>query len=152
LIIDNRYLKSKLREQDIGNDNFLFALKFDSDKNNTLARQEFEREARELKAKYDLKMAKVRSEMEELRASKIKFLESKKDDKIKEIIAMFSHKYKDIKNYYNDITASNLGYIKQLKSEINGLQRKEESDKKHLAAIEKEYQKLAGPLESIKAE
>lgn len=151
-IIDNRYLKSKLREQELGDQNFQFALQFESGKTSILARQEFEREARELKAMYDLKMQKVRSEMEEIRHSRIRAQESKKDVKIKEIIQNFSHKYKDIKNYYNDITASNLGYIKQLKSEINELQRKEETDKKHLNAIDKEYQKLFGPLEFIKAD
>lgn len=152
LVIDNRYLKRKLREQDMGNENFLFALKFDSDKNNTLARQEFEREGRELKAKYDLKMSKVRSEMEELRASKIKALETKKDDKIKEIINLFSHKYKDIKNYYNDITQSNLNYIKQLKTEINGLRKNEDSDKRKLLAVQTENKQLSGPLEEVQKE
>lgn len=71
-LLDNRYLKSKLREQELGDQNFQFALQFESGKTSILARQEFEREARELKAMYDLKMQKVRSEMEEIRHSRIR--------------------------------------------------------------------------------
>lgn len=90
--------------------------------------------------------------MEELRASKIKALETKKDDKIKEIINLFSHKYKDIKNYYNDITQSNLNYIKQLKTEINGLRKNEDSDKRKLLAVQTENKQLSGPLEEVQKE
>ena len=149
---DNRYLKKKMREQELSNENFVFALKFDYDKNNTLERQEFEREARELKAKYDLKMGKVRQEMEELRTAKIKFLESKKDEKIKEIIAQHTQKYRDIKNYYNDITLSNLSFIKSQKNDIQQLQAKEEKDKRNLQRIEEQYKKLADPLKQIRDE
>ena len=97
IFTDNLYLKKKIREQELAQENFKFAQNIDSDKNNTLERQEFEREARELKAKYDLKMHKVRNELDEIRATRIKFLESKKDEKIKEIIQQHMAKYKEIK-------------------------------------------------------
>ncbi len=63
-------------------------------------------------------MTKLRTEMEEARQRKIKVLEDKKDKKIQEIMKEHQKKYSDIKNYYQDITATNCDLIKQLKGEI----------------------------------
>ena len=57
--------------------------------------------------------------MEEYSNKVIKDLEAKKEAKIVEITRINNKKYKEIKSYYNDITASNLAMIKQLKGEIN---------------------------------
>lgn len=50
--------------------------------------------------------------MEEYSNDLIKDLEDKKAKKISIITKMNNKKYKEIKNYYNDITASNLSMIK----------------------------------------
>ena len=84
-------------------------------------------------------MTKLRNEMEEQRLNIINKLEEKKDNKIQAIVKEHQKKYQDIKNYYSDITATNLDLIKQLKNEINEHQKKEESDKKMLYYIEREY-------------
>ena len=84
-------------------------------------------------------MTKLRNEMEEQRMNIINKLEAKKDNKIQAIVKEHQKKYQDIKNYYSDITATNLDLIKQLKNEINEHQKKEESDKKMLQQIEREY-------------
>ena len=84
-------------------------------------------------------MTKLRNEMEEQRLNIINKLEAKKDNKIQAIVKEHQKKYQDIKYYYSDITATNLDLIKQLKNEINEHQKKEESDKKMLQQIEREY-------------
>ena len=84
-------------------------------------------------------MTKLRNEMEEQRLNIINKLEEKKDNKIQAMVKEHQKKYQDIKNYYSDITATNLDLIKQLKNEINEHQKKEESDKKMLQQIEREY-------------
>ena len=84
-------------------------------------------------------MTKLRNEMEEQRLNIINKLEAKKDNKIQAIVKEHQKKYQDIKNYYSDITATNLDLIKQLKNEINEHQKKEESDKKMMQQIEREY-------------
>jgi uncharacterized membrane protein YgaE (UPF0421/DUF939 family) len=53
-----------------------------------------------LKKKYDLKMLKVRNEMEQYRKNLIKQLEEKKDEKIKKLTTEHTKKYSDIKAYY----------------------------------------------------
>lgn len=57
-------------------------------------------------------MAKLRTEMEEARQALIKQLEEKKDLKIGNIKKEHHKKYQDIKNYYSDITATNLDLIR----------------------------------------
>ena len=92
-------------------------------------------------------MTKLRNEMEEQRLNIINKLEEKKDNKIQAIVKEHQKKYQDIKNYYSDITATNLDLIKQLKNEINEHQKKEGSDKKMMQQIEREYLILFIPHE-----
>ena len=66
----------------------------------------------DVKDKYDLKMRKLRQEMEDQRVTLIKQAEEKKNDKILTLTKDHSRKYTDIKNYYADITATNLDMIK----------------------------------------
>lgn len=75
----------------------------------------------DIKRKYDLKMQNLTKEMEEARAAMIKLLEDNKNQKIAEIIKEHTAKYNDIKNYYSEITATNLDYRKTLKNEIKEL-------------------------------
>ena len=63
-----------LKEQEVSQENYTFALKAENDKRQTELRQEYERKATDLKKKYDLKMQKVRSEMENYRKQVIKKL------------------------------------------------------------------------------
>lgn len=57
----------------------MFALNADFSKQFLALRQEYERLANDIKKKYDLKMQKLRTEMEDARAAIIKALEEKKD-------------------------------------------------------------------------
>lgn len=152
LAADNRDLKTKLKEQEISQLNYEFALKFETSKEKTLRKQEYERSTRELTQKYELKKKKLRQEMEELRNQKIKQLEAKKDEKTKEITDLHGTKYKNIKDYYNDITASNLSLINQFKADIQVESEKEEKKKKILKRIRDQNKNLKEPLEQLKIE
>lgn len=81
-------------------------------------------------------MQKLRQEMEEERNNIIKHLEEKKDAKIQAITKEHAQKYSNIKNYYSDITITNLDLIKQLKNEIAGHLKSEARDNKYLQQIE----------------
>lgn len=105
-----------------------------------------------MKKKYDLKMQKVRNEMENYRKNLTKQLEDKKDDKIKKLTTEHTKKYSDIKAYYTEITATNLDLIRQLKNEIKALHLKEDENKRLLAQIERERKELVEPYEQLKLE
>ena len=97
-------------------------------------------------------MEKLRKEMEDARAAMIKQIEDKKDAAVKELTALHTKKYTDIKNYYAEITATNFEMIKRLKGEIKGLQQQEEDDRKLLAQAEMENKNLKGPLDKLNLE
>ncbi|EAR84655.2 growth-arrest-specific microtubule-binding protein (macronuclear) [Tetrahymena thermophila SB210] len=146
---DVRSLKVTKKEQEISQQDYLFALKSEHDKQMTLMRQDYERQVNDIKRKYDLKMQNLTKEMEEARAAMIKQLEDNKNQKIAEIIKEHTQKYNDIKNYYSEITATNLDYRKTLKNEIKELQTKDEEYKKTLQQTEKGYKELNEPLQAL---
>lgn len=106
----------------------------------------------DVKRKYDLKMQKLRTEMEEARSHQIKQIEDKKEAAVKDLTAKHFKKYTDIKNYYQDITATNLELIKHLKGQIAKLQKSDDTDKKLLAQVEAEHKKLQDPLNALTEE
>ncbi len=72
----------------------------------------------------------LRSDMEKRRKHAINMIESKKNVAIHELTSKHSQKYEAIKNYYAEITNTNLDIIRQLKDDLadarkddNGLKR-----------------------------
>lgn len=149
---DNRDLKKKLKEQELSQNNYMFALQFEANQSQTQLRQEHERAMRELTLKYELKKKKVYAEMEEEQNQKIKKLEEEKEKKIKYTKQLHASNYKDIKNYYGDITTSNLSLIKQFKEDIQKEQDLEEKERQQLKKLEEQNQRLKKPLEECRVQ
>jgi growth arrest-specific protein 8 len=147
---DNRDLKKKLKEQELSQNTYLFSLQFDTNQQFTNQRQEHERAIRELTLKYDLKKKKVYNEMEDLRNTMVKKLEDEKDKIIKKHKSDQTEDYKNIKNYYNDITTSNLSLIKQFKEDIQKAQDNEEKERQTLKKLQEQNLKLRKPLEEAR--
>lgn len=149
LATDNRGVGRELKEHELNHRNFLFNMKLQGDKTSTIIQAEFEKQARDMKAKFDLKMHKIRAEMEEYSAKRVAALEESKDEKIKELTVFHNNKYRDIKNYYADITTTNLAKIKDLKGEIQIAQMADEKDRKLLLKSEETFKRLSEPLRLI---
>jgi len=152
LKFDTRTSKTQLKEQEINHGEYTFALTADFDRKQTELRLDFERRAKDVKEKYDRKMKKLREDMEDARAHKIRQIEERKDSAIKDLTEKHNKKYMNIKRYYDDITATNLDLIKQLKGQISDLEKQDEHDKKVLAQIEAEQKKLQDALKALNDE
>lgn len=63
-------------------------------------------------------MLLLRNDMEKKRKAEIARIEAKKNQAIKELTMKHSKKYSDIKEYYSEITNTNLDIIKQLKDDL----------------------------------
>jgi len=122
------------------------ALDMENVKVQNMLRQEYERVFSEVKAKYHLKMQKLRQEMEEQRIAEIKKIEEKKENAIKALTDHHKEKYSNIKSYYSDITATNLDLIKGFKTKIHELQGAEDTDRQTLQKIENEKRSLEEPM------
>lgn len=91
---------------------YLNTLTKDFNKRATQMRSEFERIANEISLKFKHKMLLLREEMERKRKNMILQIETKKNQAIKDLTGKHAKKYADIKNYYQEITNTNLDIIK----------------------------------------
>ena len=104
---------------------YLNTLTKDFNKRATQMRSEFERISNEISLKYKHKMLLMREEMEKKRKLLIAQIEQKKNQAIKDLTAKHARKYADIKNYYQEITNTNLDIIKQLKDELSDAKKED---------------------------
>ena len=63
-------------------------------------------------------MTRLREEMEAKRKAEIAKIEAKKNKTIEELKAKHDQKYKDIHDYYNDITRLNMDMITTLRADF----------------------------------
>jgi hypothetical protein len=115
---DIRALKVSMKEQEVRQQEYIRALKKTNNKKATSIRHEHTRITNEIKMKYTHKMLLLRKEMEDKRKAMIQQIEAKKNKAIKDLIDRHDRKYIKIKNYYQEITNTNLDVIKQLKQEL----------------------------------
>lgn len=93
--------------------------------------------------------------MENKRKEKIKQIQEKKDSAINELTLKHKKKYDEIKNYYNEITNTNLDVIKQLKYELQDTRRDDIEKQKQKMDQQEQNSKVVEPLtqasEEVKA-
>ena len=89
-----------------------------NDEEITQLRSDFERQAKEIEAKYEKKMRTLRDELDLRRKTEIHEIEERKNGQINSLMKNHEKAFSDIKNYYNDITLNNLALINTLKVRI----------------------------------
>jgi hypothetical protein len=139
---DARDLKAVLRDMEVAQDEFVRALKVDSDRAATEARLEFERDTRELQASFEDRLQRLREQLTRAREEDVRGIEGRKSRHIQSVIASHEKAFADIKLYYNEITHSNLDLIKSLKEEVEDLKKKESADEKGEAPPERAHPRL----------
>ena len=82
-------------------------------------RKEYERICNEIQLKYKNKMNLLRENMEIKRKDAISKIEAKKNLAIAKLVEKHELKYKNIREYYNEITGINIDLINSLKIELN---------------------------------
>uniref|UniRef100_A0A8C8FX17 Dynein regulatory complex subunit 4 n=1 Tax=Oncorhynchus tshawytscha TaxID=74940 RepID=A0A8C8FX17_ONCTS len=124
-----------------------------NDQEITKTRNYFERQVREIEAKYETKMQMLRQEQDLRRKTEI---EERKNSQINTLMKNHEKAFSDIKNYYNDITLNNLSLINSLKASntttISANKAKEEVTElqKQLANYEKDKTSLTGAKARLK--
>jgi hypothetical protein len=92
-------------------------------------------------------MKQLRAELELRRKNEIHEIEERKNAHINELIKKHDNSFKEIKNYYNDITANNLELIKSLKEQVEEMKKKEAADQKLMIEVTTENKRLKEPLQ-----
>lgn len=143
---DIRDLKLALREQELLQRDGRSSLKEGHDREITEQLREFERSMKELHLKYDKKIKTLREEMEAKRKDDIAVIERRKEDHVEDLRQMHDKAFQDIKDYYNEITSSNLETIKTLKEEVYSRKRTEAHNEKAMFEIAQTNKRLTEPL------
>ena len=97
-------------------------------------------------------MILLREEMERKRKSLILQIENKKNAAIKDLTSKHQKKYNDIKNYYQEITNTNLDIIKQLKDELTDAKKEDTSKQKAKMDQEEANKQVVEPLQKASEE
>ncbi|XP_012578295.1 PREDICTED: growth arrest-specific protein 8 [Condylura cristata] len=118
----------------------------------TKMRNDFERQVREIEAKYDKKMKTLRDELDLRRKTEIHEVEERKNGQINTLMQRHEEAFTDIKNYYNDITLNNLALINSLKEQMEDMRKKEDRLEKEMAEVSLQNKRLADPLQKAREE
>lgn len=90
--------------------------------------------------------------MEKKRKAEIARIEAKKNYAIKELTSKHSKKYADIKEYYSEITNTNLDIIKQLKDDLADANQQDKKTQKEKIKQEESNARVQQPLERANKE
>ena len=146
---DSRALKVQEKEQELRHQNYIKVMQKDYDRRLTTLRQEYERIANEISAKYQHKMKLLRTEMEDKRKHMTDDLETQKEELIKEIREKNRRELDDLKGFFTDVSNNSVDYLKQLKNSLKQSQEDLEKMMKDKMAREKEEKKLTVPLDMM---
>lgn len=149
---DMRVLKVELKEQELANEVVIKNLCLKQAEEITKMRNDFERQVREIEAKYDKKMKMLRDELDLRRKTEIHEVEERKNGQISTLMQRHEEAFTDIKNYYNDITLNNLALINSLKEQMEDMRKKEEHMEREMAEVTLQNRRLADPLQKAKDE
>lgn len=149
---DERALKLDLKEMELSHEDYIKSLKANHDRNVTTLRLEFEAKVKELNIKFETRMRNVRTELEAQRKQEIQRIEDRKNAHIASLMHAHEKAFAEIKNYYNDITHSNLDLIKSLKEEVAEMKKTEASDEKLMFEIAQENKRMSEPLKQALAD
>ena len=149
---DIRALKVSMKEQEVRQKEYIRALKKANNKKATAIRHEHTRITNEIKMKYTHKMLLLRKEMEDKRKAMTLQIEAKKNKAIKDLIDRHEKKYLKIKNYYVEITNTNMDVIKQLKLELQEVRNDDKQKYKDYIEQKNKNSHFTIPLRTINEE
>eukprot|EP00759_Apiculatamorpha_spiralis_P027117 PhF_6_TR30119/c0_g1_i1/m.44002/K19942/GAS8; growth arrest-specific protein 8 len=143
---DVRQLKQSKKELELQQKEEMARTKLQHARELTEQAKEQEQALRELQVKYEKRVKLLREEMENKRKFEIESIEKRKADHIKELRLAHDQAFEAIKDYYNDITSSNLDTISGLKDEVTTRKKTEVGNEKMMFEIAHQNRRLTEPL------
>lgn len=149
---DKKSLKEKLQEQQRQHQEEIRGLSMKFSEDLSKARHEFEREAREIEAKYDDKVRTLRNELGLRHQMEITEIDERKNKHINDLMMNHDKAYNEMKNYYNEITLNNMALISSLKEQIEEMKRREDRTEKALKECQRENRNVVEPMRAAAEE
>ena len=95
-------------------------------------------------------MTRLREDMEAKRKTEIAKIEAKKNKSIEELKAKHDQKYKDIHDYYNDITRLNMDMITTLRADFKNEKIRENNANREKNIQHANNDMIVKPLENVR--
>lgn len=144
---DIRALKVAKKEQEVRHAEYLNALIKHYNQKKTDIRKEYERISFEIQVRFKHKMLLLRNDKEKRRKQEIERIENKKNKAIRDLTSKHEKKYSDIKDYYSEITNTNMDIIRQLKDDLTDATLTNQKTQTEKNTQELRNQQVAKPLE-----
>ncbi|KFV70341.1 Growth arrest-specific protein 8, partial [Dryobates pubescens] len=144
---DVRSLKVELKEQELAREVLVKDMNLKQEEEITRMRNDFERQVKEVEARYAKKMQALQDELDLRRKTEIHEVEERKNHHISELMRNHEKAFNDLKSYYSDITLNNLALINLLKEQVEEMKKKENHLEKEKADVLLENKQLKEPLQ-----
>jgi growth arrest-specific protein 8 len=145
-------LKFEQMELELVNANKVSEVRQQHDKQLAKLRQQFEDGMNELTSRSETRLNQLEADLELRRKVEIHEVEERKNQHINDLISNHRKAFKQMKQYYNDITDGNLKTIRSLQKQVEDLKGRSTNNKKLLYEYALENQKLSEPLAKVSAE
>lgn len=145
-------LKFEQMELELVNANKVAEVRQQHEKQLAKLRQQFEDGMNELVQRCESRLKQLEADLELRRKVEIHEVEERKNQHINDLITNHKKAFKQMKQYYNDITEGNLKTIKNLQKQVEDLKGRAANNKKLLYEYNLENQKLSEPLSKVTAE
>ncbi|XP_007468522.1 PREDICTED: growth arrest-specific protein 8 [Lipotes vexillifer] len=149
---DMRALQVKLKEQELAGELVVKNLRLKHAEEITKMRKDFERQVREIEAKYNKKIRMLRDELDLRRKTEIHEVEERRNGQISALMRRHEEAFADLRNYYNEITLSSLALINSLKEQMEAVRKKERHLEKEMLEVSAQNRRLADPLQKARDE
>ncbi|XP_068267583.1 dynein regulatory complex subunit 4 isoform X1 [Nyctibius grandis] len=144
---DMRSLKVELKEKELVSEEAVKNMCLKQEEEITQLYNDFERQVKEIEAKYAEKMQVLRDELDLRRKTEIHEVEERKNSHISELVRNHEKAFSDMKSYYNDITFKNLALISLLKEQMEEMKKRENHLEKEKADVLLQNKQLKEPLQ-----
>lgn len=143
---DKRELRRQLREAEELTEMQIQQLKMEQSEHLCTERTRYMREADEMKRLHEQKLQEYIEESEIRHRMEMAEVEERKSEQIDKLLAHHDKAFKEIRNYYNELTLNNLALISTLKEQMEELRDQTEKTKKSMAVVAAENKRLTGPM------
>ncbi|KAH0577007.1 Dynein regulatory complex [Spironucleus salmonicida] len=145
-------LKLTLKEQNLSSQDTLRAQKDRSARSLSLSREEYEQKLWSSLKEFEFKLQFSLQESEIRRKAEISEIENAKNNQIDQLIKQHEKNFAKMKEYYQQITGSNLELIKNLKDEVEEMKKRQVANEQLMFEIAQENRRLTQPLQNALAE
>lgn len=110
---------------------------------------QFERELKEIHLKFEQQIRTLREDMDAGRKEELRQVERRKEQHVGELRDVHERTFREMKDYYSEITSNNLEMIRTLKDEVYARKRTEAHNEKAMFEVAQRNKKLTEPLAAL---